>query len=161
MREPAPLLPPCPPHPSFDMPVPGICSNSSHPVGIGMYPLPPIPLSSLQPVSVYLMYASSCMKQPAVPPHQHEAYTFYWLVTTKSFPSCSASWRWQTHSCGLYNSAAKHNSVGSGQLLLLISAERPIYSVSKLKVQPLIRSTSSTFLLWHAQMLIQASTLDN
>lgn len=104
-----------PPH--FGMPVPGICSNSSHPVGIGMYPLPPIPLSSLQLVSVHLMYASTCMKQPTwTPHHQHGAYTFYWLVTTKSFPSCSASWSWQTHSCGLHNGPAKNNSVDNRQL---------------------------------------------
>ena len=39
-------------------------------------PPPLIPLSSLQPVSVYLMYASTCMKQTTwTPRHQHEAYS--------------------------------------------------------------------------------------
>lgn len=39
MREPGLLVPSCPPHPFyFGMPVPGICSNSSHPVGIAMPP---------------------------------------------------------------------------------------------------------------------------
>lgn len=143
-----PHLPTTIPPPHFGMPVPGICSNSSHPVGIGMYPLPPIPLSSLQPVSVYLMYASTYMKQPTWTPHRRfEAYAFYWLVTTKSFPSCSASWSWRTTAVGYTTARPKTTLWITGNYkLLLITAQRPIYSVSELKVWTLIRSTSSTFL---------------
>lgn len=78
------LYGPLPRLPYFGMPVPGICSNSSLPVGIGMSPSSPsAPLSSLLPVSVYLMYASTCMKQPKwTPHHQHKACSLHILLAS-------------------------------------------------------------------------------
>lgn len=119
MREPGLHMPlwPSPPIPYFGMPVPGICSNSSHPVGIGMSP--PLPLSSLLPVSVYLMYVLTCMKQPTWSPlHVHEPYSIHILlgspnlITTKLINPLKLA----NHSCRIDNCQAKNNSADNMQL---------------------------------------------
>lgn len=43
--------------------------------------VPPFPLSSLLPVSVYLMYVLTCMKEPTWSPlHQHEPHSIHILL---------------------------------------------------------------------------------
>lgn len=159
MREPGLLMPSWSPHPPsyFGMPVPGICSNSSHPVGIGMSP------PSTRPSLVF----TACLCLSYIRQHMYEAANadtpqptcgaqpthFTGLVTTKSFPSCSASWCWQTTAVGYTTAGPKTTQWITGDCkLLLITAERSVYS-AMLSELTLIRSTSLAF-LWHEQMLI-------
>lgn len=94
-----------PPHFSyFGMPVPGICSNSSHPAGIGMHPPPP-PLHCLSlSILCMLTHVWSSQHRPCITTAgiRRTAYRhIYWIVTTKPGPGCSAATAeaqsWQIH----------------------------------------------------------------